>query len=69
MRANITISNWKSPDREERKYHMYVQRLSKVVLECSIFFEGQAKMMKNEVLNLENGYFYTNQILFYQLLL
>ena len=23
MRANITISNWKSPEREERKYHMY----------------------------------------------
>ena len=23
MRANKTISNWKSPDREERKYHMY----------------------------------------------
>ena len=23
MRANITISNWKSPDRGERKYHMY----------------------------------------------
>ena len=37
--------------------------------ESSIFFEGQAKMMKNEVLNLENRHFYTNQILFYHLLL
>ena len=37
--------------------------------ESSIFFEGQAKMMKNEVLNLEKRYFYTNQILFYHLLL
>ena len=37
--------------------------------ESSSFFEGQAKMMKNEVLNLENRYFYTNQILFYHLLL
>ena len=37
--------------------------------ESSIFFEGQAKMMKNEVLNLENWYFYTKQILFYHLLL
>ena len=37
--------------------------------ESSIFFEGQAKMMKNEVSNLEKRYFYTNQILFYHLLL
>ena len=37
--------------------------------ESSFFFEGQAKMMKNEVLNLEKRYFYTNQILFYHLLL
>ena len=37
--------------------------------ESSIFFEGQAKMMNDEVLNLEKRYFYTNQILFYHLLL
>ena len=37
--------------------------------ESSFFFEGQAKMIKNEVLNLENRYFYTNQILSYYLLL
>ena len=37
--------------------------------ESSIFFKGQAKMMKDEVLNLEKRYFYTNQILFYHLLL
>ena len=37
--------------------------------ESSIFFEGQAKMMKNEVLNLEKSYFYTNKILFYHLIL
>ena len=37
--------------------------------ESSFFFEGQAKMMKNEVLNLEKSYFYTNKILFYYLIL
>ena len=37
--------------------------------ESLIFFEGQAKMMKKEVLNLEKSYFYTNKILFYYLIL
>ena len=30
MRANITISNLKSPDRGERKYHMYAPDASKM---------------------------------------